>query len=44
VYDFTVSRERHGPEEFLRDYSGCLQADACGGYDGVYLKSNENAA
>ena len=40
VYDFTVSRERHGPEEFLRDYSGYLQADAYGGYDGVYLKSN----
>ncbi len=39
VYDFTVSRERHGPEEFLRDYSGYLQADAYGGYDGVYLKS-----
>jgi transposase len=41
VYDFTVSRERHGPEEFLRDYSGYLQADAYGGYDGVYLKSSE---
>jgi len=40
VYDFTVSRERHGPEEFLRDYSGYLQADAYGGYDGVYLKED----
>lgn len=40
VYDFTVSRERHGPEEFLRDYSGYLQADAYGGYDGIYLKEN----
>jgi transposase len=40
VYDFTVSRERHGPQEFLREYSGYLQADAYGGYDGVYLKSN----
>jgi transposase len=40
VYDFTVSRERHGPQDFLRDYSGYLQADAYGGYDGVYLKSN----
>jgi transposase len=38
VYDFTVSRERHGPEEFLRDYCGYLQADAYGGYDGIYLK------
>jgi hypothetical protein len=41
VYDFTVSRERHGPEEFLRDYSGYLQADAYGGYDGVYLKPSD---
>jgi len=40
VYDFTVSRERHGPQEFLRDYAGYLQADAYGGYDGVYLQSN----
>ena len=40
VYDFTVSRERHGPQEFLRDYSGYLQADAYGGYDGIYLQSN----
>ena len=28
VYDFTVSRERKGPQEFLREYSGYLQADA----------------
>lgn len=41
VYDFTVSRERHGPEEFLRDFSGYLQADAYGGYDGVYLKPSD---
>ena len=40
VYDFTVSRVRHGPPEFLRDYSGYLQADAYGGYEGVYLQSN----
>jgi len=40
VYDFTVSRERHGPQEFLRDYSGYLQADAYGGYDGIYLQSD----
>ena len=37
-----MSRERHGPEEFLRDDSGYLQADAYGGYDGVYLKSNRS--
>jgi transposase len=40
VYDFTTTRERQGPQDFLRDYSGYLQADAYGGYDGVYLKSN----
>lgn len=40
VYDFTTTRERQGPQDFLRDYSGYLQADAYGGYDGIYLKSN----
>jgi transposase len=40
VYDFTTTRERRGPHDFLRDYSGCRQAGAYGGYDGIYLKSN----
>jgi transposase len=35
-----VSREPHGPEEILRDNSGYSQADAYGGCDGVFLKSN----
>ena len=39
VYDFTVSRERRGPQEFLREYTGYVQADAYGGYDGIYLDS-----
>lgn len=39
VYDFTETRERAGPEKFLREFSGYLQADAYGGYDGIYLKS-----
>lgn len=39
AYDFTVSRERDGPAEFLKDYRGFLQADAYGGYDGIYLNS-----
>ena len=39
VYDFTETRERKGPEQFLDGFSGYLQADAYGGYDGIYLKS-----
>ena len=40
VYDYTPSRKRDGPQEFLKDYRGVLQADAFGGYDGIFLKSN----
>ena len=40
VYDFTMSRSRDGPAAFLEDYRGFLQADAYGGYDGIYLGSN----
>jgi len=36
VYDYTTSRKRDGPAEFLRDFVGFLQADAYGGYDGIY--------
>lgn len=36
VYDFTESRKRDGPAKFLKDYQGYLQADAYGGYDGIY--------
>ena len=42
VYDYTPSRKRDGPAEFLRDFKGTkdepryLQADAFGGYDGIY--------
>jgi hypothetical protein len=39
VYDFTMSRARDGPAAFLKDYRGFLQADAYGGYDGIYLDS-----
>ncbi len=39
VYDFTMSRERDGPATFLKDYRGYLQADAYGGYDGIYMGS-----
>lgn len=36
VYDFTDSRNRDGPAKFLQGFSGYLQADAYGGYDGLY--------
>jgi transposase len=40
VYDFTMSRARDGPAAFLKKYRGFLQADAYGGYDGIFLGSN----
>jgi transposase len=40
VYDFTMNRARDGPAKFLADYHGFLQADAYGGYDGIFLGSN----
>jgi transposase len=36
VYDFTDSRARDGPRSFLKEFGGYLQADAYGGYDGIY--------
>jgi transposase len=36
VFDYTRSRERDGPAEFLKDYAGYLQADAFSAYDGIY--------
>jgi transposase len=40
VYDFTVSWRRDGPTSFLDGYRGFLQADAYGGYDGIFLGSD----
>lgn len=40
VYDYTPNHKRDGPQKFLKDYEGVLQADAFGGYDGIFLKSN----
>lgn len=39
VFDYTPSRTRDGPQQFLRDCRGYLQADAFSGYDGIYLGS-----
>lgn len=36
VFTYTPSRSRDGPQQFLRKWSGYLQADAFGGYDGIY--------
>jgi transposase len=40
VYTFTLSRNRDGPQKFLKGYSGYLQADAYGGYDGLYVSGS----
>jgi transposase len=37
VFDFTPNRQRDGPQQFLKNYSGYLQADAFSGYDALYL-------
>ena len=36
VYDYTPDRGRAGPDEFLKDFRGYLQADAYSGYDHIY--------
>lgn len=36
VYDYTPDRSRAGPARWLAGYRGYLQADAYGGYDGVF--------
>lgn len=40
VYDYTPDRTRAGPANWLRDFRGYLQADAYGGYDGIYAGGN----
>jgi transposase len=42
VYDFTESRARDGPANFLQGFQGYLHADAYGGYDHIYLGSNDS--
>jgi transposase len=36
VYDYTATRERAGPERFLKEYRGHLQADAYVAYDSFF--------
>jgi transposase len=40
VFDYTMTRARDGPATFLKGFRGFLQADAYGGYDGIYTGSN----
>lgn len=42
VFDFTVSRHRDGPDEFLvkRRFTGKLMADCYSGYHGITLRSD----
>jgi hypothetical protein len=39
VFDFTVSRHRDGPQEFLRDYTGKLLGDCYAGFESIQLAS-----
>jgi transposase len=36
VYEYTPNRTRAGPANWLAGFTGYLQADAYGGYDGIY--------
>ncbi len=40
VFDFTVSRHRDGPDEFLKDYTGTFMADCYSGYQNIELRSD----
>jgi transposase len=39
VFDYTATHARDGPAAFLVSFQGFLQADAYGGYDGIYTGS-----
>jgi transposase len=39
AYDYTPHRKRDGPQAFLKGFQGVLQADAFGGYDGIFWES-----
>ncbi len=40
VFDYTTTHARDGPAAFLKSFQGFLQADAYGGYDGIYTGSD----
>jgi len=39
VFDFTVSRHRDGPADFLRGFRGTLMADCYSGYEAIHSES-----
>ncbi len=39
VYDYTPNRSRDGPDAFLKNFRGYLQADAFSGYDHLYVET-----
>jgi transposase len=39
VYDYTPNRSRDGPDGFLKEFHGYLQADAYSGYDAIYKEA-----
>ena len=44
LYDFTRTRGKSGPQTFLHGYRGYVQADAYGGYDGLYAAGAKEVA
>jgi len=44
VYDYTPDRSRAGPSKWLDNFRGFLQADAYGGYDGIYATGVKEVA
>ena len=44
VFDFTESRSRDGPAEFLKGFKEILLADAYGGYDGICVEGGMTKA
>jgi transposase len=40
VFDFTVSRHRDGPQEFLKNYTGTLLGDCYSGFESIVLASD----
>jgi transposase len=44
VFDFTLSRGRDGPQQFLKEYNQVLLADAYGGYNGVVVSNQMTRA
>lgn len=44
LYDFTRTREKAGPHNFLKEFTGYVQADAYSGYDGLYVQGAKEIA